>query len=246
MKTTNNRLFNCKDEELPVCSKYLIYSLKRDLDSFTSFSPKFNKDYVTGFETKITAANDLLEPLGETLAKKIITDRLYTSYFELIDPVNRTTEYLKMSKKSLKVTPAAFGLTALRKSINVKDAEGIVDNLNIVTGNIQTYRNILSEQGLTDELVNKLVTGKELITADKQKQYEITTNRKSIVQNNVSLLNDLYAQMSEIFSVGKILYKATDPAKLSEYTFTELRKKVRKTAKSTETASNSPETTSKK
>jgi len=41
----------------------------------------------------------------------------------------------------------------------------------------------------------------------------------------------LYEQAGEILSVGKILYKATDPAKLTDYTFTELLKKVRQVAK---------------
>ena len=44
-------------------------------------------------------------------------------------------------------------------------------------------------------------------------------------------LVERYLQMSEILSTGKILYKTTDPAKLSDYTFTDLLKKVRQEAK---------------
>jgi hypothetical protein len=46
------------------------------------------------------------------------------------------------------------------------------------------------------------------------------------------LLNELYEQIGEILLVGKILYKATNPAKLADYTFTELLKKVRQVVKS--------------
>jgi len=67
--------------------------------------------------------------------------------------------------------------------------------------------------------------------ADKQQQIEITSNRRGIVQNNLSLLNELYEQDSEILSVGKILYKATDAAKAADYVFLQLLKKVRQVAK---------------
>ena len=39
------------------------------------------------------------------------------------------------------------------------------------------------------------------------------------------------AQLTEILSVGKILYTGKDSVKLKEYTFSELLKKVRRTSK---------------
>lgn len=132
----------------------------------------------------------------------------------------------------MNITPAAFGLAALRKSVNSGDVEGVIANLHIVLANIHTYKASLAEQGLSDELIDALTAAFNSLAADKQQQIEITSIRKGIVQNNLSLLNGLYEQISEILSVGKILYKATDTAKLSDYTFTELLKKVRQTVKS--------------
>lgn len=63
---------------------------------------------------------------------------------------------------------------------------------------------------------------------DKQKQYEILINRKTIKQNNLGLFNELYDQLCEILKIGNILYKQTDPVKTKEYTFTELMKRVSK------------------
>ena len=227
----NTRIFNCKDEELPVVSKAVAFALKRDIADFTAYSPKFTDAYVTDYENKITVVTDLLEPQSETLAKKIITERYSNTMNNLIDPINRVTGYLNLAKATLNITPASFGLAALRKSIVNHDVEGVIANLHIVLANIQTYKAPLAEQGLTDELINVLTTAFNSLAEDKQKQIEIISNRRSIVQNNVSLLNELYLQTSEILSVGKILYKATDPAKLSDYTFSELLKKVRQVAK---------------
>ena len=65
------------------------------------------------------------------------------------------------------------------------------------------------------------------LAADKQKQYEIFSSRKNTVQNNLGLFNALWGQLNEILAVGKILYKATNTAKLHDYTFTDLKKRVR-------------------
>jgi len=54
----------------------------------------------------------------------------------------------------------------------------------------------------------------------------------------LGLLNDLYDQLSEILRIGKILYQQSDPAKLKDYTFTELVKQVRKTVKKATASTN--------
>ena len=51
-------------------------------------------------------------------------------------------------------------------------------------------------------------------------------------------LNELYLRMTEIYSIGKVLYRTTDPAKYAEYTFSKLLKKVRNAAKSAAPADN--------
>lgn len=233
MSTSNNRIFNCKDEELPVVSKFAAFSLQRDLADFTAFSPTFKPDYVTDFETKISVISDLVEPQAETLAKKLITERLYATMAGLVKPVNYISGYLTLAKGSLKITDTAFGLTGLRKSVNIKDVEGVLANLHIVIANVTTHKAALMQKGLTEELITGLNLASQSLAADKQQQYEIMSNRKSIVQNNISLLNGVYEQLAEILSVGKILYKATDAAKLADYTFADLLKKVRQSSKST-------------
>lgn len=233
MNSTNNRNFNCKDEELPVVAKFVAFSLKRDLADFTSYSPTFTTSYVTSFETKITLISDLVEPQAETLAKSLITARYTATMGGLNGTINRISGYIKLAKPVLNITDAGFGLTALRNSIKKNDVEGTIANLHIVLTNINTYKAPLAAQGLTDELNSGLTAASQSLADDKQQQYEITSNRRSIVQNNVSLLNDVYNQIAEINTVGKILYKGIDAAKLSDYTFTNLLKKVRQISKGT-------------
>ena len=226
MGTKNPRDYNYKDEELPILCKFRAFSLKRDLDEFAAFSPKFNEEYATGYESQITVVSDLVEPQSETTQRKLITNRLFATMAGLIDPINRVTGYIDLTADTLKVSATDFGLTQLRKGINAKDIENVIKSLHLVNASITKYKTELTAQGLSEELANKFVTPAVSIAADKEAQYEILTNRKAIVQNNVSVCNNLYSQLCEIMKVGKILYKATDPVKLQEYTFTDLKKRV--------------------
>jgi tRNA G46 methylase TrmB len=49
--------------------------------------------------------------------------------------------------------------------------------------------------------------------------------------------------MTEIYSIGKVLYRTTDPAKYAEYTFSKLLKKVRNAARNAAPADNNAVTT---
>lgn len=135
-----------------------------------------------------------------------------------------------MAHQSLKVSTADFGLTLLRKGINSKDAESVIKNLHTVISNINPNMDILSAQGSQPELVASFSMAANSILADKQKQYEIISNRKVLVQSNVGMPNSLFEQLTEILSIGKILYMDNDTAKLQEYKFSELKKRVRKTS----------------
>jgi hypothetical protein len=236
MTEAKSRNYNCKDEELPVICNFVLFSLKRDLAEFSSFSQKFNEGYVTGFETKINGISDLVEPKSETVQLKTITDGVYTAMDGLIDPINRVTGYMTLGKLDKTISVADFGLTQLRKSINTRDGENVMKCLHTVNLNLVKFSTELSPQGLSADLTDKFSTALTVIAEGKQKQYEIVSNRKSIVQNNLSVLNDLYSELCEILAVGKILYKATDSVKLQEYSFSELKKQVRKTVSPTNVA----------
>ena len=223
-----SRNFNCKNEELPVICRFAAFSLKRDLNDFSTFSPKFNEEYVTLFENRIAEVSDLVEPKSETAQLKVITERLYASLSGLSNTLNRLSGYVTLAGSTLKISPSDFGIAALRKGANSKDVENVLKNLHLVLGNIERNRDMLEAQGLRQELVDSLSNTAASITADKQTQYEISINRKNMVQNNQGQLNSLYEMLNEILNIGKILYKNVDLVKQQEYTFNDLKKKVRR------------------
>ncbi len=236
MTEAKSRNYNCKDEELPVICNFVLFSLKRDLAEFSGYSQKFNEGYVNTFETKINSISDLVEPKSETVQLKTITDEMHATMDGLIDPINRVTGYITLGKLDKTISVADFGLTQLRKSVNTRDTENVIKCLHTINLNLEKFKTELTAQGLSEVLTTKFSTAETDIAQGKQKQYEIVSNRKSIVQNNLSVCNDVFSQLSEIMAIGKILYKATDRVKLQEYSFSELKKRVRKTVSPTKEA----------
>ena len=230
MTTNFVRLYSCRDEELPTICDLAAFSLTGDLVDFTNYSPKFKNGYLESFLTITANARDVIEPKSETLERTASTARLHSALVSMTDPIKRLGGYLNLAHEKLNISPAEFGLNHLRDSINARDQEGASKNLHVVNSNIGKYKDALMEQGLTEAMIELFISAAAVFAKEKNSQYAILTNRKSIVQNNLTMFNDLYKQLLEILSTGKILY-GKDPAKLQEYTFSQLKKQVRQTSK---------------
>lgn len=231
MKNNSNREFYCKDEELPLICRYSVQNLKRDLADFYAYSPKFSDQYVLDYEAKISAVEEMVSPQSETSEMKKITERIVINMNTLLKDVNHLGGYLEMANKSINLSAADFGLSDLRKGINDRDPEKVIDRLKDVNQKVVKYKEALAEQGFSDALQEKLTTTYSTLKADRELQYSIHSNRKTLVQGNVSSLNELFAQLNEILMIGKILYQRSNSVKGKEYVFSELKKGVRRTTK---------------
>jgi hypothetical protein len=238
MSTNSIREYNCRVEELPIICRFTAFSLNRDLSDFSNYAGKFDADYLEAFNERINTCTELLlGPKTETVQLKLITDNLYNTMGGLITPINHLSGYIDLADGTIPISMADFGLTALRKGISIKDTESVLNSLHMVSSNIARYNEALTAMGMKPELVTRFANDTEIIAENKQQQYEILSGRRIIVQNNTIYFNELYDILQEILKVGKILYKFVDPAKLLDYTFTELRKRVRRT---TSTPDNTP------
>ncbi|MDR2424953.1 MAG: hypothetical protein LBD59_09560 [Prevotellaceae bacterium] len=223
----NSKKFDCKIEELTVICSYGLSLGRRDLADFTAFSPMFNEEYFNGFETMINAAEDLVSPQTETKELKKITKQLYETLDGLADPLNKLRGYLHLAGTSIGISDKDFGISLLTKKIHSRDAEGVRHNLMLVNTNIRTFMSELKVVGLNDEIINHLSTAVTPITQYNLQQFEIFGKRRGIVYENMGKLNELYAQLMEFLKTGNIIYKGSNPIKAGEYSFINLKKKVR-------------------
>lgn len=233
--TNSNRIYKCKDEELVLIATFTHFSFKRDVADFSAFSPKYNTEFATQLEAQVELITNLVQPSTEILAKKIITNSIDTICATCSAKAQHLEGYLLIAKAQLPVSKNDFGLVAWRKAINKADIEAIINSLDVVIQNIEANLPALKAAGMSDQYVADLKTAHTQLASNRQQQFEIDSNRQAIVQNNLSALNDLFAQLKELYAIGKILYYNTNKAKYKEYTFTELLKKVKQTTKTTPT-----------
>lgn len=225
------RTFPCRDEELIPIAKFLSFSLKRDKNEISQVYNNINPDYIAATDALIAEVENLIEPQAETLAKKQITRALYESMEQIASRINFLATYLKLSKKELKLSDTDFGISALRKALRKEDVEAVVDNLKIVLTHTKKYSTVLQAHGMSSSFEAELDAMGAKIAADRQTQYELLSNRKNIVQNNIQKLNELYSRMGDIFSIGKSIYSKTNAVKANDYAFKKLLSKVRQIAK---------------
>lgn len=223
--STETKIFNCKNEELPVIGRFVLSNLKIDLPAFTAFSPEINQEYVAEFEAHTVRAENLVSTKSKMTEVKASTMRLYSTMESITDPLNRLAGYINMAK--LPITLTAFGITGARRKITSKDAEGLMHQLQAVSTNIEKNKEILLKKGLTEEAARFFIDIRTQIAADNLLQYEVVENRKQLVQQNKQVLNELYKKIAEVCNIGKILFKNVDAVKLKQYTFSQLIKRVR-------------------
>jgi phosphopentomutase len=106
--------------------------------------------------------------------------------------------------------------------------------LQTIDDNIKKYKMDLIAKRLSSVLIAKLSVTRKLLDEDMDKKFALVSRRYAFVQKNRSLLNDLYDQLNEICSVGKILYRQTNKAKLKDYSFTQMMNQVRRNTKEME------------
>jgi uncharacterized protein YeeX (DUF496 family) len=223
--------FRCSSEELPVIGDFVSLNVKRDLVDFTAFSPKFDSNYVLTFDAEIKTCSELVSSKEETAKSKVITTHMYSTMDSLTGLANNLSIYIKMAKADIPISIADFGIPALRKDVHRRNAEGVLKNLHILNNCILQYKDALTKQGLSDAVISAFAAAAVSIRDDNRKQYELVSNRKELVQNNMELFNGLYAKIIEICQVGKALYKGKDEKKVKDYTFSELMKQVRVVSK---------------
>ncbi|KOH46061.1 hypothetical protein [Sunxiuqinia dokdonensis] len=239
MGKNNPRSYNCKDEELPVVAQYVAFGFERDLADFTAFSPKFDAAYATQFTDRIAACRQLVAPETESAELKQITTELYALMQSILMPLRHLDGYLKLAKNDLPLSAADFGIKALRSGLRSKDTEKVLDALQLINTNLDRFSSQLTPVGLTEEITGFFDTTGENLNQLNQQQYQILSNRRMLIEENVEIMNQLYGQIQEILSIGKILYTDVDPGRLQEYTFSKLMKQVRQTSGKETTATKS-------
>lgn len=227
METNVSRNYKGKDEELPVMAGYVAFSFERDLAEFQAYSPIFSAEirklqnaHTTSKWIDFPGYRDhppFVQWRSGSIPPWIRCSILWHAF--------RVTS-LWQGKASLRLLPSLVWWHCATKIVN-RDSEGVLKSLRVINDNIALYLPNLQEVGLSDEMVALLKNAQQSISEDNLEQYKIVMPARNWYKPISACSTNFYASIMELCSVGKILYKSSNPQKLQEYTYTELIKRVR-------------------
>ena len=219
------RKFNIRIEEMPVVGHFLLKSFETDMAHFQAYSPDFNPAYKAAFQAKLLEAENIINPQKLLAELKKITNILYSDSESLRTLLQPLEGYVKRAE-NLTVLPKDFGILELRKKINNKNIEGVIESLKVLFQNIDDNLPALQAKGFTNQAYDKLKAIRDNIKLQNQKQNEKISQKQSLVDENIEILNQLWDMMSNIMDAGKRIARSNPKVHPDNYTKTKLQKRV--------------------
>ena len=219
------RKFYLKNEEMPVVGNFLLKSFETDMAHFQAYSPDFNPAYKEAYQAKLLEVDNIINPKKILAELKKITDILYTDAENLRNHLQLLEGYVKRAE-DLTIMPKDFGITALRKNLSRKNIEGVIEDLKVLFQNIDDNLPALQAKGFTNQAYDKLKAIRDNIKLQNQKQNEKISQKQSLVDENIEILNQLWDMMSNIMDAGKRIARSNPKVLPDNYTKTKLQKRV--------------------
>lgn len=224
-----DRKFTLKIEEIPTIGQFLYDSYTTDEADFKKFSPQFDEAYKQDYVDKFNAVKEIIDSKVLTAELKMITARMYENAEKLKTEIDRLEAYAKLAKSNLKVGVADFKFKEIRNNVNKKDFEGLISNLKIMLQLTQDNLAILQAKGFTTEAKTGIEALKTSFETDNAEQNRKLDQRRQTVAENTDTINIFYEKISEILTIGKVLYKKANPEKAKSYTLAAIQKRIRNT-----------------
>jgi hypothetical protein len=233
----NSLKINCRTEEVPALSELTRDNYLRDQQLFAAFSPLFNDTFLEKYNAQEQKVKELVEPQTLTGEMKKITGRIAGHYEKARTIANKVEFFAEKAEALLNVKPTDFGFKVLRKSLKLKNDEGIIKGLRGMVQHIGANREALTQQGLTYEMYDEITGFIDAFEKDSLDQVRKLKERAELVKNNAGEFNAMWEMISTLCNAGQILAKERkDKAMLADYTMKKLVKKVRIMRKSNEDA----------
>jgi hypothetical protein len=222
----STKIFSCKIEELPVIGEFVVNSVEKDINDFSSYSPVFTINYLAVVRSKIDVCKELVKSSVVTKELKSVTQKLYDKSNNLRVKLNTLEGYLKLGGKKLDVAVKDIGLKSVRRDISKSNIEGLISNMQTALVAVKRNLPVLEAQGLKQTLIDEIETQIREISSLNEEQNALISKRNRLTDENIEKFNDLWNSLKPIFDTAKAIYRGTDKVKLKDYTVVQLRKRI--------------------
>lgn len=220
------RKFSLRIEEMPVVGGFLLKSLELDFAEFQAYSPDFNQDYKTNFQTKLEFVDGIVNPKKLQGELKKVTENMYSAIDGLRNPLLLLEGYIKRAE-NLTILPKDFGISGVRKELSNKDQEALLENLKTLFQNIDVNLAALQAKGFTQTAYNELKATRDFLKNGNQSQNQKLNEKQKLVEENIEVFNDLWDIMKDVMDTGKRISKSNSKLRIDDYTATKLKSRVR-------------------
>jgi hypothetical protein len=223
MKSKN---FTLRNEELPVFAEFVETSFLLDRELFAAFSPRYANGFAEEYRKKLEVVKELTTPLILTGERKRATENLHVSMDTLNALLDKLQHFCTMANENLSFHPDDLKIKDLRKSIRYRNSEATLMETKSVRQVLQKNLQVLEEVGFSRELqdeLNTLITG---IESSNKAQNDLLNERRRLIEDNTTLLNELWEMIRNIMKAGRIIHRK-NPLRRTEYTRKNVTSRVR-------------------
>jgi hypothetical protein len=222
----NERIYKCKQEEVPAIADMLIASLRKDLNLFTDHSSRFTLAFIDGMVAKSDQCKGLTSSGLLTKEIKSTTTQIGVKAISLGTKLNRLGNYIEQAGSELDVAESDMGIAAVRKSLNKGNYEGLVKNMRSLMQAVSRNMTVLQAKGLKPEFVTELIALNDEIDTLDALQNSKTSERNRLTDANNGVLNEMWEMNQLVLDTGTALFKGVDEVKLKDYTLSVLLSRI--------------------
>ncbi len=222
----DKKKFNCKMEDIPVITGFVLASMERDKEDFVAYSPRFVDPFMTNMRAKQAECYEIVKSTDVLKHQKAVKVQIDDSLVKLRINLNQIEGYLKLSEDKLDIKLYDFGLKIIRTAIGKGDVEKIIAVGRTLISNVKRNEPELQTNGLKPEAIVVLENLINEIDNLNEKHNSKKDERSRAADGSNAVLNNLWDALNSIIDAGRAMYRGVDNIKLKEYTITHLLKRV--------------------
>ncbi len=225
--STDNRLFPCRIEELPVIGGFIYNSFIRDSGPFSPYL-SYGAPFPANFLAKLGQVEEAVSPVIFINQMKVITLNIITGSYGLRELLNPAEIFFNSAGSGLNVLVKDMGLHQVRKAIDSDDTEALLLAMKNLNTNIFNNKALLITKGMTAPMQTALVTAAAAIKTNNDLQNSMRSTRSAATSGNMILYNDFWTVfLSPTRTTGALIFKISDKAKYKDYVIAQMMARMR-------------------
>jgi Carboxypeptidase regulatory-like domain len=217
---------NINKEDVPVVGGILYNAFVKNKVDFEDFSTMFSDPFEAEMAASIQAVKDRRRPTDVLGKQKKVTIDLYNTLDRLQEALRLLGELVKWNEASLHTLYNDYHIKEARKAIHAKNAEGVVEQCEIIIDKISEDAVALDSVGFDSGKIAVFVAMVNDIDLLNKEQIALMNERQYVKSDEDILFASMYSYIDKVASVGRAMYTYRDKHKCDDFTICRILGKI--------------------